>query len=107
MVDAAVMRNVAAPAQLDNLVMMGGGVHGQIKIIPVREILCVLVLAPSEHALKVTAGNVVSRRNSCVAHIFGVGITSCTLADEHTPDTIHVLVEHIFASTQTSLLVDE
>ncbi|CAM9801583.1 unnamed protein product [Ectocarpus fasciculatus] len=58
MVDAAVMRNVAAPAQLDNLVMMGGGVHGQIKIIPVREILCVLVLAPSEHALKVTAGNV-------------------------------------------------
>ncbi|CAM9897182.1 unnamed protein product, partial [Ectocarpus sp. 6 AP-2014] len=33
MVDAAVMRNVAAPAQLDILAQMGGGIHGEITII--------------------------------------------------------------------------
>ncbi|CAM9393042.1 unnamed protein product [Ectocarpus fasciculatus] len=60
MVDAAVMRNVAAPAQLDVLAHLGGVTRGETSIIPVRENMCVLVLAPtcSEHALKITAGNV-------------------------------------------------
>lgn len=60
MIDAAVMRNVAAPDTLQALARAGGGGAGDISILPVWGTTSVLVLAPGEQALGNTMGEVVS-----------------------------------------------
>ncbi|CAN0113365.1 unnamed protein product, partial [Ectocarpus sp. 13 AM-2016] len=58
MVDAAVMRNVAAPANLDAFARAGGSVAGDIEVIPVWESWRVLVVAPGEGAAEGTVDRV-------------------------------------------------
>ncbi|CBJ27491.1 expressed unknown protein [Ectocarpus siliculosus] len=54
MVDAAVMRNVAARANLEAFARAGGGVAGDIEVIPVRESWRLLVVAPGEERVEGT-----------------------------------------------------
>lgn len=62
MIDAAAMRNLATPAQLEACAQAGGGAAGKIKVIPIWETSSVLVLAPGEETLESAVGKVVSRR---------------------------------------------
>ncbi|CBJ27492.1 hypothetical protein Esi_0073_0052 [Ectocarpus siliculosus] len=58
MIDAAVMRNLATRAKLKAFARAGGGVAGDIEVIPVRESWCFLVVAPGEGAAEGTVGRV-------------------------------------------------
>ncbi|CAM9971512.1 unnamed protein product, partial [Ectocarpus fasciculatus] len=58
MIDAAAMRNVATPAKLEAFARVGGGVAGEIEVIPLWESWRVLVVATGGEAAEGTVGRV-------------------------------------------------
>ncbi|CAM9832394.1 unnamed protein product [Ectocarpus sp. 4 AP-2014] len=58
MIDAAAMRNLATPAQLEAFAQAGGGAAGEIKVIPMWETSSALVLALGEQTSESAVGKV-------------------------------------------------